>query len=146
MHAGSPEHRRAAERRPFTPPEVSVSAALRLPLVDAPLTRADCVDGPRPCERVACRFHLLVESALVTRDRSPAWLRGFRVHPAARGAATLEEALRALPTTCALDVTRSHPDGLTLDETAGLLGVTRERVRQIEAVALVKMEEVARRG
>ncbi len=122
-----------------------MSAALRLPLVDAPPTRADCIDGPRPCQRVACRHHLLIEVELVTRDRSPAWLRGFRVHPAARGAATLEDALRALPATCALDVTRSNPDGLTLDETAGLLGVTRERVRQIEAVALAKMEEEARR-
>jgi hypothetical protein len=122
-----------------------VSGALRLPLVEAPPTRADCIDGPRPCQRVTCRHHLLVEAELVTRDRSPSWLRGFRVHPAARGAATLEEALRALPTTCALDVVSKNPDGITLDQTAGLLGVTRERVRQIEATALAKMLDEARR-
>jgi DNA-directed RNA polymerase specialized sigma24 family protein len=88
---------------------------------------------------------LLVEGKLVTRDRSRVWLRGFRVHPAARGATTLDEALHALPESCALDVTRSNPDGLTFDQTARLLGVTRERVRQIEATALAKMLDEARR-
>jgi DNA-directed RNA polymerase specialized sigma24 family protein len=85
---------------------------------------------------------MLVVGSLVGRqrfERSPEWLPGLRVHPAARGARSLAEALEQLPTSCALDAVDDAPDGLPLEEIGRLLGCTRERARQIEAVALRKL-------
>ncbi|MFY3742456.1 sigma factor-like helix-turn-helix DNA-binding protein [Anaeromyxobacter sp. Red801] len=45
--------------------------------------------------------------------------------------------------TCALDVADRGP--LTLDEVGKILGVTRERVRQIEVAALEKLQEAGGR-
>lgn len=118
-----------------------MSAVVRLEAL-RPVTRADCADGPRPCPWIRCRHHLLIEAALVGRERlerSPAWAPGLRVHPAARRARTLEDALRALPESCALDVAAAHPDGAALETIGEVLGVTRERVRQVEALALRKL-------
>lgn len=85
----------------------------RLPI--APRTRADCVDGPRPCPHRSCRHH---------------------VHHVARrgrcGAAAPADA-----PTCALDLADEGPR--TLGEIAKVFGLTRERVRQIEAKALGKV-------
>lgn len=41
----------------------------------------------------------------------------------------------------AKDVVAAHPDGMTLEEIGAVLGLTRERVRQIEATALVKLRK-----
>jgi len=40
-------------------------------------------------------------------------------------------------------VTVVHPDGLTLEQVGSLLGITRERVRQIEAKSLLRLAENA---
>jgi sigma-70-like protein len=112
-----------------------------------PVTRANCVDGPRPCPWTSCRHHMLVEGELRGRDaveRSPAWAPGCRIHPAARGARTLEEALVSLPASCALDVVDANPDGLSLEELGRLLSVTRERARQLEDIGLRKLAMAAR--
>lgn len=46
---------------------------------------------------------------------------------------------------CVLDVVGENPDGLTLSEVAERVGLTRERVRQIETVALQEvLAEVSR--
>jgi hypothetical protein len=41
----------------------------------------------------------------------------------------------------AKEVVAAHPDGMTLEEVGRWLGITRERVRQIEAGALVKLRD-----
>lgn len=86
-----------------------------------PLTRRECRSGPRPCPWVSCRHHLAVDVSEY-------------------GALKLnfpDRALGELPATCALDV--AERGGLSLEEVGGLLNVTRERARQIEAAALRKI-------
>lgn len=122
-----------------------MSAAVHLDVLQ-PVTRGDCADGPRPCPWTSCRHHMLIESELVSRDglaNTPPWAPGLRVHPAARRARTLAEALRALPVSCALDFVAEHPDGAPLEVIGETLGVTRERARQLEARALRKLAEAA---
>lgn len=92
---------------------------IHLPILERPRTRADCVDGPRPCPWVTCEHHL----ADVVAKRKARAVAGAR--------------LDALAETCALDVASRGP--LMLAEIGTILGLTRERVRQIEVVALVKL-------
>jgi hypothetical protein len=90
-----------------------------------PRCRAQCVDAPRPCPFVGCKFHLFL-------DVTPAG--GIQVnHPG------LE--LEQLADTCALDV--ADRGGVTLEVVGDLLGLTRERVRQIETAGLVALRVLA---
>lgn len=91
-----------------------------------PLLRSDCIDLPRPCGFVSCRYHLYLDAARG----------GIKVnHPAADLADG--PALDLLPETCALDV--AAKGGLSLEELAGILNITREAVRLIEGKALRKL-------
>ena len=90
----------------------------------APLTRGAC-PATRPCPYVSCGAHLALD---VNEDNG-----NIKVNfPGADG----EPDLSVMPETCALDV--ADRDGTTLEEIAAALGVTRERVRQLEDTALVK--------
>lgn len=96
-----------------------------------PRTRADCLDGPRPCPWVSCRWHLGLEVTPAGDLRLPVAVEPWEV-----------------PETCALDVadcvgtTRVHThDGPTLEVLGRVLGVTRERVRQIEEKLLNKLRQ-----
>ena len=108
------ELRRELAREPALEPELR--AALE---AERPRVRAECVDGPRPCPWVSCRHHLALE-----------------VTPGGG----LMEVLQLEPgvQSCSLDV--AEDGGHTLEGVADLLRVTRERVRQIEAVALSKLK------
>lgn len=88
-----------------------------------PRTRADCVNVPRPCPFVACRHHLAVD---VDAHTGALYVRG--------DPSTMTD-------TCALDV--ADRGGATLDEVAESLGVSRERVRQIEFAAEEKLRQKA---
>lgn len=106
--------------------ERALSRALELEQnVIRPLTREECAEGPRPCPFVACRHHLYLDVAPET------------------GTIKLnfpELEVWELTHSCALDV--ADAGGLELERTGALLNVTRERIRQIEAVALAKLSAV----
>lgn len=86
---------------------------------ERPSSREECRFGDRPCLYVACRFHLFLD--VNPRTGSIKFnFPGKEVHE-------LEE-------TCALDV--AERGGITLEDVGGLLNLTRERVRQLEAEAL----------
>mgnify|MGYP001600438607 CR=1 FL=1 len=83
---------------------------------ERPRTRADCVNGLRPCPFVACEYHLYLD----VNHRNGHIKFNFP---------NLE--VWELTETCALDVA-SHPGNTTLEEIAAVMNMTRERVRQIE--------------
>lgn len=92
-----------------------------------PRTRAECVDAPRPCLHLGCKYHLALEVAptgslrIVFPDVDPT----------------------EMPASCALDVADEGPH--TLDQIAELTNVTRQRLQQIELGALRKLAKLAGR-
>ena len=91
--------------------------------LDRPKTRADCIDGIRPCPFVGCRFHLFLDAG-----RSGNLRFNFP---------DLEP--WDLTYSCALDVAdagQAAGEGVTLEVVGNLINVTRERVRQVEDLAL----------
>ena len=88
-----------------------------------PQTRAECVDGPRPCPYVSCKYHLYLD-----------------VHPRT-GAIKLnfpDIEVEEMKESCALDV--ADRGGVQLQELGALTNLTRERVRQLEVKACRKIE------
>lgn len=91
--------------------------------IPRPITRADCLPGgmneDRPCPFVSCVYHLAVDAEGPHR---------LRITWPGRELEEIEH-------TCSLDV--ADEGGHTLEQVAGILNLTRERVRQIEDVALI---------
>ena len=103
-------------------PEDDDTRALR---AERPKTRGDCQGGIRPCPWVSCRFHLYLDVN-------------------ATGSLTLpysDKEPDELVETCSLDV--ADRDGQTLEQVADLMGITRERVRQIQERAAFHMAQNA---
>jgi hypothetical protein len=88
-----------------------------------PRTRAECLAGPRPCRRYLCVHHMV-------------WI--------VRGP-VLRQPLAKWPLTCQLDAPPWRDDMPTLNDIGVAIGVTRERVRQIEDKALGKLKRLLRR-
>lgn len=88
-----------------------------------PKTRGECEGGPRPCPMVSCRYNLFLD----VRATGSVQLN----HPTGEP----EDMVQS----CALDV--AEEGGATLEEIASYLNVTREAVRQMEAKALVSIEQ-----
>ena len=111
-------------RLPVLPPGLPVDPDLP----PRPRTRGDCVRGPRPCVFYSCRHHLGLEVNQDTGHLKVA------IDP---------DDLDMVPETCSLDVADRAAAGevVTCDAIGQLLGgVTRERVRQVEAQALRKLQ------
>jgi Sigma-70, region 4 len=114
--------RRLLRQEAIEPAEARRAALAR------PRTRDDCRDGPRPCPWTSCRHHLGLD---VTTS-------GAIDYPS-NGLEPWE-----LAETCALDIAE-RGDPLTLDQVARILGISRQRVHQVERMALLhlraKLEE-----
>jgi hypothetical protein len=82
-------------------------------------TSGACRTLPGPCPHSVCRFNLTAER----RD--------------SRGAKPAEPRLSVVREACTLEA--AELGGMTLDEVAARLSVSRERVRQIESGALAKL-------
>jgi hypothetical protein len=93
-----------------------------------PRTRADCIEGPRPCPFIGCRHHLFM-------DVTPAGSIKFN-YPG------LEP--DELERSCSLDV--ADAGEFTLEEVGRAMNLTRERVRQIEAAAMKRTGLQMREG
>lgn len=99
---------------------------------DRPRTRAECVDGPRPCPFVSCRHHLYLEVN------------------ARNGSITFNfpdvdvDELEMMPATCSLDV--AARGRVTLITAGRMLSLTRERARQIERGALSALRATSSRA
>lgn len=109
--------------REMTAREIETGRAL-YPETDywKPKTRADCVDGVRPCPYVSCAHNLYLDVS-------------------STGAIKLnfpDLEVWELGESCALDL--AAREGCTLEEVGGAMNLTRERVRQIEVKALAKLE------
>jgi len=118
---------RSATSRPVVLHGVPLEAPPAYPLgFVRPRYYHQCVGGPRPCPLVGCRANTYLEPVNGGRSLRVQW--GDRqpedVPPGE---------------SCIEDLVEAHPDGMTLDEIARVLGCTRERVRQVETVALAKI-------
>ena len=103
------------------------SSGLWLP---RPKSRSDCICGPRPCPWVGCKYHLYLE------------IKKGKIKLNHKGLQPWE-----IPFSCTLDVAdfslpgllRNNRDlGVSLEIVGMALGITRERVRQIEQAAIKK--------
>lgn len=89
---------------------------------ERPKMRSECVDGPRPCPFVSCKYHLYLD----VKDETQSIKLNFP---------HLE--VWELEHTCALDV--AEQGGMTLEEVGHIMNLTRERVRQVEVAGLEKL-------
>lgn len=100
--------------------------------IDRPKTRADCVDGERPCPFASCKYHLAVD--VNSEDTDEGRPRSIKINFPDLDVADMSA-------TCALDI--ADEGGATLEQVAEVINVTRERVRQIENIALRRVQKRA---
>jgi hypothetical protein len=90
--------------------------------VERPRTRADCLEGARPCPFVSCQHHLYLDISARTG--------AIKVNFPDLDVWEMTE-------TCALDV--ADRGGTTLEEVGAIMNLTRERIRQVEVKGLAKL-------
>jgi hypothetical protein len=96
--------------------------------LERPKTRGDCVDGPRPCPWVGCRYSLYL-------DVNPKnGVIKFN-HPALE----VEELVES----CALDVADKYPDGAPLAVVASNMGLSYDRCFHTTNEGKARAREVA---
>ena len=96
-----------------------------------PKTRADCVNVPRPCPYVSCRYNLYLD---IDEESGALRLNYQRSAKEGRGrsARTFEKEVWELEHgSCSLDIAAEGDH--TLEQVADIMGLTRERIRQIQS-------------
>lgn len=114
--------------RLITKGDLRVGLAMYPEAVVHPETRGDCKDGPRPCPMVGCKHHLFLD---VNPRNGTIKLNFPDLEP------------EQLVVSCALDV--ADRGGVTLQRLGSLMNITRERIRQVERIALKKLKPHAER-
>ncbi len=100
-----------------------------------PRTWGECqtiLGATDPCPFVRCRHHLAA-------DVMPQWSPSR--DPAVKVNFPQLETAIDLPETCSLRAASLNPDGMTLEQVAELMNITRERIRQIEEGAMDKARQ-----
>lgn len=91
---------------------------------ERPKKRSECIDGPRPCPFVSCKYHLYLD---VKTDTNSIKLNFPHLE------------VWDLEHSCALDV--AERGGMTLEDVGHIMNLTRERVRQVEVAGIEKLRE-----
>lgn len=89
---------------------------------ERPRTRSECGEGPRPCPFVSCKYHLYLDVKVETQS--------IKLNFPHLEVWEMDES-------CSLDV--AEKGGLTLEEVGRIMNLTRERIRQVEAVGIEKL-------
>ena len=103
-----------------------------------PRTWGECIErglgtASRPCVHLRCSHNLLLDVSDETGSYKVTW-------PHLAGGQYGDEYERLPPHTCALRV--AEQGAITLDEIGAMMNLTRERVRQIEAKALLRLRHL----
>jgi len=107
--------------------------------IERPETRGDCIDGPRPCPWVGCRYHLLVDvnsRGDLALNRRTGQSRRDTLYATEQSVELVEEwmdiaidRLSTMRETCALDVAERGEH--SVPELAELLGISRQSARDL---------------
>lgn len=116
--------RKTIAARRLTRAEVHEGLLLEAPIeARRPRTREECAEVERPCPFVSCKHHLYLD---VSPETGSIKLNFPDIEP------------DAMVESCVWDV--ADRGGVTLEEVGTYLNITRERVRQIETRALLKLK------
>lgn len=112
-------------RKKITRAVLEIGAQLYPPVagIERPRTRGECRGMPRPCPWVACKHHLFLDINPETGS--------IKFNFPDRESWELQH-------TCSLDV--AEAGALTLEEVGEITNLTRERVRQVEVIGLLKIK------
>lgn len=95
---------------------------------EAPKIRAECINGPRPCPWIRCKWHAIWYIKAVKSSRP------FR----ALSDQQIVDIIAGMEYSCVLDV--CDQGGATLDLVGEVLQTTRERIRQIEGCTKMSID------
>lgn len=110
--------------RRITREELRVGAILNPPVdIPRPRTRGECKGEPRPCPWISCRHHLYLD---VNEETGSIKINAPDLEP------------WELTHSCSLD--SADAGGVTLEEVGARMNLTRERIRQVEVRALLKLK------